>query len=93
METKTSSITLPESVIWPKWIVCDLWLIIFLEWIELKKSSIIKIELGPESLITARAPAPEGVAKAIIVSFRCNSFFYKSINITSNDICNNFKLF
>ena len=49
--------------------------------------------MGPESLITARAPAPEGVAKAIIVSFRCNSFFYKSINITSNDICNNFKLF
>ena len=37
--------------------------------IALKKESTISIDLSPESLITEMAPTPEGVAKAIIVSF------------------------
>jgi hypothetical protein len=36
---------------------------------DLKEASTIAIALEPESLITAIAPAPDGVAKAIIVSF------------------------
>jgi len=36
---------------------------------DLKKASAVAMASGPESRITAMAPAPEGVAKAIIVSF------------------------
>jgi hypothetical protein len=36
---------------------------------DLNEASTIEIAFGPESLIMAIAPAPDGVAKAIIVSF------------------------
>ena len=69
METKTSSIILMSSTIFPKWMVCDFTFAkSFLLNLDLKCLFTIVMASSPETRIIATAPTPEAVVRAMIVS-------------------------